>query len=96
MIKQRKYAGTFRNKKEKATQEKIIIQLDEINQKVQAKEGRLKRYRQRVKQYRQSRTFQNNEKNSNKNWEEMIRKNTNNRMQEKLNDFGLKNGKQKT
>ena len=27
-----------------------------------AKEGRLKRYRQRVKQYRQNRTFQNNER----------------------------------
>ena len=33
-----------------------------INQKVLTKEGRLKRYRQRVKQYRQDRTFQNNER----------------------------------
>ena len=33
-----------------------------INQKVLAKEGRLKRYRQRVKQYRQNMTFQNNER----------------------------------
>ena len=57
MIKQRKDAGIFRNKKEKATQEKIAIQLEEINQKVLAKEGRLKRYRQRLKQYRQNRTF---------------------------------------
>ena len=31
-------------------------------QKFLAKEGRLKRYRQRVKQYRQNRTFQNNER----------------------------------
>ena len=31
-------------------------------QNVMAKEGRLKRYRQRVKQYRQNRTFQNNER----------------------------------
>ena len=37
-------------------------QLEEINQKVLAKEGRLKRYRQSVKQYRQNRTFQNNER----------------------------------
>ena len=29
---------------------------------MQVKEGRLKRYRQRVKQYRQNRTFQNNER----------------------------------
>ena len=33
-----------------------------INQKVLAKEGRLKRYRERVKQYRQNRRFQNNER----------------------------------
>ena len=39
---------------------KITIQLEEIKQKVLAKEGRLKRYRQRVKQYRKNRTFQNN------------------------------------
>ena len=41
---------------------KITVQLEEINQKILAKEGRLKRYRQRVKQYRQNRTFQNNER----------------------------------
>ena len=41
---------------------KITVQLEEINQKVLAKEERLKRYRQRVKQYRQNRTFQNNER----------------------------------
>ena len=34
---------------EKTTREKITVQLEEINQKVLAKEGRLKRYRQRVK-----------------------------------------------
>ena len=39
-----------------------IIQFEEINQKVLAKEGRLKRYRQRVKQFRQNRTFQINER----------------------------------
>ena len=54
------------NRKEKATREKII-QLEEINQKVLTKKGRLKRYRQRVKQYRQNRTFKNNERNSLKN-----------------------------
>ena len=40
---------------------KITVQLEDINRKVLADEGRLKRYRQRVKQYRQNRTFQNNE-----------------------------------
>ena len=62
MIKQRKYAGICRNKNEKATQEKIIIQPEEISQRVLVKEGRSKRYRQKVKQYRQNRTFQNNER----------------------------------
>ena len=47
---------------EKTTREKITVQLEEINQKVLAREMRLKRYRQRVKQYRQNRTFQNNER----------------------------------
>ena len=52
------------NKREEGTGnvEKITVQLKEINQKVLAKEGRLKRYWQRVKQYRQNRTFQNNER----------------------------------
>ena len=61
MIKQKKDAGIIRNRKN-TTLEKLTIQLEEINQKVLAKEGRLKRYRQRVKQYRQNRTFKNNER----------------------------------
>ena len=60
MVKQKKNAEI--NRKEKTTQEKLAVQLEEIRQKVPAKEGRLKRYRQRVKQYRQNRTFQNNER----------------------------------
>ena len=60
VLKQKKKAEI--NGKEKTTQEKLTVQLEEIHQKVLAKEGRLKRYRQRVKQYRQNRTFQNNEK----------------------------------
>ena len=39
------------DKKEKAIQEKITIQFEKINQKVLAKEGRLKRYQKRLKQY---------------------------------------------
>ena len=66
MIKQNKNAGTCRDKKEKAIkkEKKITIQLQEINQKVLTKEGTLNRYRNRVKQYRHNRTFQNNEKKS--------------------------------
>ena len=60
--KQKKNTGTCRDKKEKATQGKITIQLEEINQKVLAKEGRLKRYQGRVKQYRKNRSFQSNER----------------------------------
>ena len=58
----RKRGAEISRKKEQATQGKITVQLEEINQKVMAKEGKLKRYRQRVKQYRQNRTFQNNER----------------------------------
>ena len=39
-------------RKGKCNTRKIAIQLKEINQKVLAKKGRLKRYRQKVKQYR--------------------------------------------
>ena len=52
MIKQKKNAGICWSKKKKATREKITVQIEEISQKVLSKEGRLKRYRQRVKQYR--------------------------------------------
>ena len=43
MIKQRKDAGICRNTKERVIQEKITIQLEEINQKVLPKEGGLRR-----------------------------------------------------
>ena len=54
--------GAEISEKEQVTWGKITVQLEKINQKVLAKKGRLKRYRQRVKQYRQNRTFQNNER----------------------------------
>ena len=61
-MKKKRGAEISGNKKEQATQEKITVQLGEINQKVLVKDGRLKRYQQRVKQYRQNRIFQNNER----------------------------------
>ena len=61
IIKQ-KDPGICGNRIEKTTREKITVQLEEINQKVLAKEERLKRYPKRVKQYKQNRTFQNNER----------------------------------
>ena len=42
-------------------QTNLTIQLEKINQKILAKEGKLKRYRDKVKQYKQNKTFQNNE-----------------------------------
>ena len=49
--------------KEKATQVKQIIQHEEINLKILAKEGRLGRYRNTTKQYRQkNKTKQTNKK----------------------------------
>ena len=45
----RKRGTEISRKKEHATEGKITVQLEEIYQKVLAKEGRLKRYRQRVK-----------------------------------------------
>ena len=66
MIRQRKNARTCWNQKgksKKATQVKLTIQLGKINQKVLVKEGTLKRYRDKLKLYRQNWTFRNNEKN---------------------------------
>ena len=62
MTKQRKNAGTCKDKKEKTIKEKLTIQLEEINQKALSKEERLKRSKEMVKQYRKNRTFQNNER----------------------------------
>ena len=49
-------------KEKKHNKIKQTTHLEEINQKLVAKEGRRKRYRDRVKQYRQNRTFLKNEK----------------------------------
>ena len=94
MIKQKKDAGIIWNKNKKTTREKLAIQLEEINQKVLATEGRLKRYRQRVKQYRQNTTFQNNERKFHQQLGDCNKRN-NNQMQKKPNDFGPRYGNQK-
>ena len=57
--------------KRKGNTRKTNTTSEEIIQKVLAKERKLKRYRQRVKQYRQNGTFQNNERKFTNNWEEM-------------------------
>ena len=61
MLKQ-KDPGICGKRMEKTTRENITVELEVINQKVLAKERRLKRYRQRVKKYRQKRTLQNNKR----------------------------------
>ena len=48
--------------KGKATEVKMTKQLEEIKQKVLAKEKRLKKYRDREEQNRRNRKFQNNER----------------------------------
>ena len=83
------------NKKEQTTQEKITVQLKEINQKVLAKVGRLEIYRQRVKQCRHNKIFQTTTEKSIFNSEGVTRKLTNNQLPKKPNDFGRKYGNQK-
>ena len=95
MIKEKEDAGICRNKKEKAAQEKITVQLEEINQKVLANEERLKRYRQRIMHYRQNRSFQNNERKFNQQLGRDDKKTYQNRMPKERNDFSLKYGYQK-
>ena len=53
MQRQRKNAGIRSDEKRKAAHQlKETIKLEEINQKKLIKEGRLKRYQDRIKQYR--------------------------------------------
>ena len=61
MIKHWKNTETWREKR-KRQHKKIKIQLEEIKQKVLAKEGRLKSFRQRLKQYRHNWKFQNSDR----------------------------------
>ena len=95
MMKQ-KDPGICGMRMEKTTREKITVQLEEINQKVRAKEGRLKRYRQRVKQYRQNRTFQNHERKFYQQSGGHDIKHTNNQTPEKANDFRRRYGNRKS
>ena len=84
--------------KGKGNTRKIPVKHEEINQKVHVKEGKLKRYRQRLKQYRQNRTFQNNER---KFYQQLGGDDTKKYQQpdgckkKNPNDFGLKYGNQK-
>ena len=79
---QRKNAGRCWDIKEKATQK--IIQFEEINQKGLAKEGRSKRHRESLKQYRHKRCSKATKGNS-----------ANNRRQGKRNNFEIKCGSEK-
>ena len=79
----------------KATQGKITIKLEEINQKVLAKEGRLNKYRQRVNNTDKTGLSKTAKENSTNKWDEMSRKHINNQMQGKLKDLGRKYGNQK-
>ena len=80
-------------RKEKAAQIKQTIQLEEINQKILAKERRLKIYLDRIKQFRQNRIYQDKEKNSTNKSVENTWRHTSNRVTKKYNNFGEKYGK---
>ena len=54
----KKNARIYLDEKSKATRLQQKVQLEEMNQKILAKEGRLRRCWDRIKQYRQNRTFQ--------------------------------------
>ena len=61
--KKGKNTGICWDEKAKTKQQtNLIVQLEEINQKIMTKEGRLKRHRDRVKQYNKNRILQNNER----------------------------------
>ena len=72
--------------KGKSNTRKTRIQVEEINQKVLVKEGRLEIYRQRVKQYRQNRTSENIERKF------YLQVGGHENMQEKLDNFRVKYG----
>ena len=79
------------DKEEKAMQLQKI-QLEEINQKVLAKEGRQKWCRDRTKQYRQNKTFQKNARKIYQQLEEKVKRHLCNRMEGKQNCLGAKYG----
>ena len=66
--------------------------LKETKQGILAKEGRLKRYQVRAKQYSQNRTFQSNEKKSTNKMGENRRTHIKNRVRERQEDFWAKYG----
>ena len=70
----------------------LIMQREERNQKKLAREGRLKRYRDRAKQYNQSKITK---KHSTNNYKEIARIHTNNQRQKKQNNYGVKYGNEK-
>ena len=57
LLEQKEKSNTSKKKKKKKKKK-----LEEINQKVLAKDGRQKMYRDKIKQYKQNKTFQNNER----------------------------------
>ena len=56
------YTGIKKTKTKLQTN--LKIQFEEINQKILTKKERLKKYQDRVKQYKQNRTFQNTKRKS--------------------------------
>ena len=71
------------------------VQLEETNQKVLTKEGRLITYQDRTKLYNQNKTFKNNERKFKQQLGENGRNQTNNWVRKEQKDFGTKYGNEK-
>ena len=71
-------------------EKKITVQLEEINQKILAKERRLKRDRQTLNNTDKTGHSKTTKENSINNWESMTQKPTNNQTPKKTNNFGRK------
>ena len=81
---------------QKTTREKKTVQLEEINQKVLAKEGRLKEISTKGKIIQTNQDIPKQRKKILSNWEGMTQKHTNNQTPKKLNNFRRKYGSRKS
>ena len=98
ILRMEKYTRAQENKmtKKRKQQTRLTILLEKLNQKTLVKERKLRRYQNMVKQYKQNRTFQNNEKKfTNKSVEKTLGK-MYNRIQRKQNCFGARCENRKT
>ena len=64
MLRKEKHTKIYLDENIKTKEQtNLTIQIEKVKQNILAKEETLKRYKDRVRQYKQKRTFQNNERN---------------------------------